>query len=179
MKTLIALLSLVALVSLAAVGTAAARNGADDPAATARAADDHGGGRGGRDDDGDEDVRGNCDEAEHANDAACKGTAAASKTAKTVGAGTRLVAIVGPGFTIALRTPAGAAVRTAKPGAYTITVRDRSGDHNFHLSGPGVNKETSESGTATATWRVTLRRGAYRFVCDPHAAVMKGSLRVA
>jgi len=26
---------------------------------------------------------------------------------------------------------------------------------------------------------VTLKKGAYRFVCDPHASVMKGSFKVA
>jgi hypothetical protein len=27
-------------------------------------------------------------------------------------------------------------------------------------------------------WRVTLKHGTYRFVCDPHATIMKGVLRV-
>ena len=33
-----------------------------------------------------------------------------------------------------------------KAGAVVITVRDLSAKHNFHLSGPGVNRTTSKSG---------------------------------
>ena len=41
-----------------------------------------------------------------------------------------------------------------------------------------MNKKTSVSGTGTTTWNVTLRAGNYRFVCDPHASSMKGTLKV-
>ena len=61
---------------------------------------------------------------------------------------------------------------------YRIVVRDRSTMHNFHLSGPGVNKRTTARFRGTATWTVTFRKGrTYRFVCDPHAKRMKGSFR--
>lgn len=90
----------------------------------------------------------------------------------------RLIATVGPGFTIVLRTRAGARVTTLARGAYTIVVRDRSAAHNFHLTGPRVNRRTSVARTGTFTWRVTLRPGRYRFVCDPHARAMRGSFRV-
>jgi plastocyanin len=91
----------------------------------------------------------------------------------------RLVGTVGPGFTITLRTAAGGAVRSARAGLYTIVVRDRSRMHNFHLVGPGVNRRTAVAFRGTVTWRVRLRRGAtYRFVCDPHARGMRGSVRV-
>jgi plastocyanin len=90
----------------------------------------------------------------------------------------RLVATVGPGFTISLRTPAGARVTTLARGAYTITVRDRSRAHNFHLIGPRMNRRTTVAARGTFTWRVTLGAGRYRFVCDPHAAAMRGSFRV-
>jgi plastocyanin len=90
----------------------------------------------------------------------------------------RLVATVGPGFTIALRTPGGARVRSLARGAYSIVVRDRSRAHNFHLMGPGINRRTAVGRTGTFTWRVTLRAGRYRFVCDPHARAMRGSFRV-
>jgi plastocyanin len=89
----------------------------------------------------------------------------------------RLVATVGPGFTMSL-TLNGRRVRAVKAGTYTIVVRDRSAGHNFHLIGPGINKRTGIGARTTATWRVRLRKGTYRFVCDPHAAVMKGSFRV-
>ena len=90
----------------------------------------------------------------------------------------KLVATVGPGYTIKVRTAAGAAVRSVKPGLYTITVRDRSDEHNFHLTGPGVNKSTSVGWAGTKTWRVRVVHGkTYRFVCDPHASMMRGSFR--
>jgi plastocyanin len=94
---------------------------------------------------------------------------------------TKLVASVGPNFTITL-TKGGKKVTSLKPGAYSITVNDKSTFHNFHLTGPGgVNKKTSVSfkGTPKKPWLVTFRKGTYRYVCDPHAAQMKGSFKVA
>lgn len=90
----------------------------------------------------------------------------------------RLVATVGPGFTISLRTAAGARVTTLARGTYTIVVRDRSRSHNFHLIGQRLNRRTTVAAMGTFTWRVTLRAGRYRFVCDPHATAMRGSFRV-
>ena len=91
---------------------------------------------------------------------------------------TKLVATVGPGFNITI-TKAGKKVRTLKPGIYSITVRDRSNIHNFHLRGTGVNKDSGVRAVATRTWRVTFKKGTYRYVCDPHASSMKGSFKVA
>ena len=91
---------------------------------------------------------------------------------------TRLTATVGPRATISLRTAAGRRVTRLRRGRYRITVRDRSARHNFHLRGPGVNKRTTVRFRGTRTWTVTLRRGLYRFVCDPHARRMRGSFRV-
>ena len=89
-----------------------------------------------------------------------------------------LTATVGPGATISLRTSRGARVTRLKAGRYRIVVRDRSRMHNFHLSGPGVNKRTTVGFRGTTTWTVTFRKGrTYRFVCDPHARRMKGSFR--
>jgi plastocyanin len=84
----------------------------------------------------------------------------------------RLTATDGPGFTITM------SAKTVKAGRYVITVHDRSNIHNFHLIGPGVNKLTSVAAVRTYVWTVTLRRGTYRFICDPHATIMKGVLRV-
>lgn len=92
-------------------------------------------------------------------------------------AATKFVATVGPGFTISL-TKGGKKVRTLTAGAYTITVRDKSSSHNFALKGPGVTKSTSVAFVGTKTWNVTLKRGTYRFVCTPHATLMKGSFTV-
>jgi plastocyanin len=89
-----------------------------------------------------------------------------------------LTATVGPGVTISLRTANGRRVSRLRRGRYRIRVRDRSSRHNFHLRGPGVNKRTTVRFRGTVTWTVTLRRGTYRFVCDPHARRMRGSFRV-
>jgi plastocyanin len=89
-----------------------------------------------------------------------------------------LTGTVGPGFTITL-TQGGKKVTRLKAGAYVIKVSDRSSIHNFHLSGPGVNKSTSVGGTGSSTWKVTLKKGTYKFVCDPHASLMKGSFTVS
>ena len=92
-------------------------------------------------------------------------------------AANKLVATVGPGFTITL-TSGGKKVTTLKPGVYTITVRDKSNFHNFHLKGAGMNKLTSVSFVGNKTWTVTLKKGKYSYVCDPHATMMKGSFTV-
>jgi plastocyanin len=84
----------------------------------------------------------------------------------------KLVATVGPGFTITM------SAKSVKAGAYVITVKDRSSIHDFHLTGPGLNKKTSVSAVGTFTWKVTLKKGTYKFVCDPHASIMKGTLKV-
>jgi hypothetical protein len=90
----------------------------------------------------------------------------------------KLVATVGPGYTITLRTSAGAPARSVKAGVYAIIVRDRSDEHNYHLTGRGVNKSTSVDWVGTKTWRTRIVRGkTYRFVCDPHAEMMRGSFR--
>lgn len=91
---------------------------------------------------------------------------------------TTLFATVGPGPTISLRTRSGRRVSRVRRGRYRIVVRDRSAMHNFHLRGPGVNKRTTVAFRGTRTWTLTLRRGLHRFVCDPHAAQMRGSFRV-
>jgi plastocyanin len=89
-----------------------------------------------------------------------------------------LTATVGPSATISLRTASGRRVTRLRRGRYRIRVRDRSAMHNFHLIGPGLNRKTTVRFRGTATWTVTLRRGTYRYVCDPHARFMRGSFRV-
>jgi plastocyanin len=89
----------------------------------------------------------------------------------------KLVATDGPGFTISVKK-AGKKVVKIKPGKYTITVKDLSSAHNFHLTGPGLNKKTTVSFQGTKTWTVTLKKGTYKYVCDPHAPIMKGSFKV-
>jgi plastocyanin len=93
-------------------------------------------------------------------------------------AATKLVASVGPGQTISLRRPSGALVRSLPSGRYAIAVHDRAAFHDFHLTGPGVNKKTGVPFVGTVTWLVTLKKGAYRYQCDPHKQVMRGSFKV-
>lgn len=85
---------------------------------------------------------------------------------------------VGPGFTISL-TSGGKKVTSLKAGTYRFDVSDRSPIHDFHLSGPGVNKViTAVSFQGRRSVTVKLKRGTYRYVCDPHASFMKGSFKV-
>jgi len=100
----------------------------------------------------------------------------------SAGAGTaalpRIAGTVGPGFTIALKR-FNKPLRTLRPGRYSITLADRSNIHNFHLKGPGVNRQITTVGfVGTKTVIVALKRGLYTFVCDPHFTSMKGSFRV-
>jgi plastocyanin len=101
--------------------------------------------------------------------------ALAGQTASTPLAGT-----VGPGFTIAL-AKGGAKVKTLKPGSYTITVKDASASHNFHIFGPGVAKVvTTVPFVGTKKVTVTLKKGTYTYQCDPHAqSGMKATFKVS
>ena len=88
-----------------------------------------------------------------------------------------LKATDGPGFTISLKKGT-TKVTKLKAGRYKIVINDLSNIHNFHLTGPGVNKKTGVGPKGTTTWTVTLKKGTYKYVCDPHAAIMKGSFKV-
>lgn len=92
--------------------------------------------------------------------------------------GATLNGTVGPGFTISL-TQGGKKVTTLKAGSYTIVVADKASIHDFHLTGPGVNKKTGVAFKGTQTWKVTLKKGKYTYQCDPHHSFMKGSFTVA
>jgi len=95
------------------------------------------------------------------------------------GAKTVLRGSVGPGFTITLKNAAGQKVTKLKAGVYVISVADKSSIHNFHLKGPGVNKViTSVAFTGTKATVVTLKKGTYTSVCDPHASIMHGTFKV-
>lgn len=79
---------------------------------------------------------------------------------------------VGPGFTITM------ASKPTRAGKIRLVVSDKSSIHNFHLTGPGVNVKTGVSSTGSKTFTITLKKGTYKFVCDPHATSMKGSFTV-
>ena len=88
---------------------------------------------------------------------------------------------VGPdaSFTISLKNAKGAKVTALKAGAYTIKVSDTASIHNFRLTGPGVSKDSGVKTKGTVTWNVTLKKGIYKFVCTPHASIMKGTITVS
>jgi len=90
----------------------------------------------------------------------------------------KLIGSVSDPLNISL-TKSGRKVTHLQAGRYTIVVVDTASDHNFHLSGPGVDKLTSVGGKGTFTWTVTLRKGTYTYVCDPHNDFMKGSFTVS
>jgi plastocyanin len=86
---------------------------------------------------------------------------------------------VGPGFTIKL-TLGGKKVTKLKKGVrYRFLISDRASIHDFHLRGPGLDRVlTSVDFTGTRSFVLTLKKGTYRYFCDPHAGLMHGSFRV-
>lgn len=104
---------------------------------------------------------------------AVAGTAPAAPTAKT------LRGSVGPGFSIGLEL-GGKKVTGLKHGTYRFVISDRSSIHDFHLAGPGLNRTiTTVDFTGTKSIVLTLKKGLYRYFCDPHSDLMHGSFRVA
>ena len=95
--------------------------------------------------------------------------------APSVSANPELLGTVGPGFTIRLTHPDGSVVRKVDPGTYDIVVRDLDSEHNFHLSGPGVDRFTDVEAIVNVTWTVTFAEGRYELECDPHSSTMSGS----
>jgi hypothetical protein len=83
----------------------------------------------------------------------------------------------GPGFTITLKQGT-KKVSKLKAGTYVFKIADKSGIHNFHLKGPGVDVATDIEQIGTVEWNLTLAEGRYTFVCDPHASVMHGAFVV-
>ena len=90
-----------------------------------------------------------------------------------------LLATVGPGFSIRIGDTAGNRVTSIPPGTYTIKVSDLSPEHNFHLSGTGVDMATQVETTGAATWTVMFQVGTYHYECDAHPTTMKGDLTVS
>jgi hypothetical protein len=89
-----------------------------------------------------------------------------------------LVGTVGPGFTISLTDLSGKAVAQLQAGTYTIQVDDKAANHNFHLTGPGVDQKTTVPFIGVETWTLSFVPGTYSYVCDPHLNSMKGAFTV-
>lgn len=93
----------------------------------------------------------------------------------SVSANPQLLATVGPGFSIRLTHPDGSTVTKVDPGIYDVVVRDLANEHNFHLSGLGVDEFTDVEAIVNVTWTVTFKDARYTFVCDPHSSALRGS----
>jgi plastocyanin len=106
--------------------------------------------------------------------------AALAATAPTAAAPAQSVTgTVGPGFTIGL-TKGGHKVTQLKTNTpYRFVIQDRATSHDFHLRGPGIDRVLTSVGfQGTKSFTLRLKKGTYRFFCDPHASFMHGSFRV-
>lgn len=85
---------------------------------------------------------------------------------------TTLRGITGSDFAIALVDSSSAPVTRLQRGTYTFEIEDRSPDHNFHLTGPGIERATRLEDVGRVTWTVRLTGGRYSLLCDPHTLTM-------
>lgn len=90
----------------------------------------------------------------------------------------QLNAVTGPGFSIAMTRADGSPVTQLDPGSFQVNVDDRGDEHNFHLTGPGVDMSTSVTAIERVTWQLTFVEGRYRFICDAHPLQMRGDFVV-
>ncbi len=105
-------------------------------------------------------------------------TAAATLAGLSWAASPGLRGTVGPGFTIQLKQ-GGKRVTKLRPGTYVLVVSGRSPIHDFHIRGPGLDKVvTRVSFVGTKTIKISLKRGTYSYVCDPHRKLMHGRFGV-
>jgi hypothetical protein len=52
-------------------------------------------------------------------------------------------------------------------------------NHNFHLTGPGVDRKTGINFTGRRRWSpVRLSNGTYTFLCDRHPTTMRKTFTV-
>ena len=108
--------------------------------------------------------------------AACVFAATASATG--VKKPSAVYGVVGPGYTITLKTAAGKLVKAVPHGLVIFHISDRSSDHDFHLTGPGVERSTEVAQKGAFVWRATLKAGkTYNYKCDPHEIIMHGHFR--
>jgi plastocyanin len=87
----------------------------------------------------------------------------------------------GPGFGICL-TMAGKRVTQLKAGVpYRFVIVNRAALHHVRVSGPdGLSKQvTSVDFNGTKSVVLMLKKGTYRYGCDSHASLMKGSFEVS
>jgi len=90
---------------------------------------------------------------------------------------TKLVGSVDDLARISLDDQDGTPVTTLAPATYDVEVTDSTTFHNFHLTGPGVDRTTGVAATGTETWTLPLAEGTYDYVCDLHT-YMHGTFTV-
>ena len=88
---------------------------------------------------------------------------------------------VGPGYTISLKK-SGKRVTSLKAGRYKFVVADKASVHNFVLerqSGGKFEKElTDVTYVGTKSTTVTLKKGKWKYYCEPHESAMFGFFTV-
>jgi plastocyanin len=106
---------------------------------------------------------------------------ALAATAPTSAASPQFVTgTVGPSFTILLTKRGHKVTQLKAHRPYRFVIRDRAAIHDFHLRGPGIDRVLTGVGfQGTKSFTLELKKGTYRFFCDPHASFMHGSFRVA
>ena len=105
---------------------------------------------------------------------------AASSIASAAPASQMVKGTVGPGFTITLILGGKKVTKLKANTPYRFVIRDRATIHDFRLRGPGIDRVlTSVAFRGTKSYTLRLKKGTYRFFCDPHASFMHGSFRVA
>ena len=127
------------------------------------------------------DVRGPCDEAEHARDPRCAGSRRTLTVAASAAAAPAAAAPAGQTVRVVERSYSISLVPRPRAGRTTFVVSNASGDeHDFWLSGGGRTFRTRRlDGGGTARLTVVLKKGVrYRYFCavGSHAeAGMSGS----
>ena len=94
----------------------------------------------------------------------------------------KLKGIVGPGYSISLKSSNGTKVKTLKAGKYTFVISDKAAIHNFTLeqeSGGKFEKTLTATGfTGTKTVTITLKKGRWKYYCSVHESTMFGFFTV-
>ena len=86
---------------------------------------------------------------------------------------------VGPGFSIRLDAPGRLDRHAARPRHLRrSSSRDLAVEHNFHLTGPGVDRRPRSRRPGRRHLDRHVRDGRYHFVCDPHSTTMRGEFVV-
>ncbi len=90
-----------------------------------------------------------------------------------------LTGVVGPAATISLeeRRRLGRAGTSTRGRTTSRSPTTRSSTTST-LSGPAWSRPRTSRATGPVSWTVTFTDGTYRFVCDPHAASMRGTFTV-